>query len=176
MNNYLISIDGNYDTDFEAEFYLFKLQQIQFIGNLHLSKYYVNSSLPPEEIVGILNEIKEKLKKDNNFIMLVGGVAEPIIQHLESEKNIHNTFFVFDEVSRVYREIKQKCRMVNFLLLDKTKNEGLMQAFKKIDTMNISLGFDFKAINCEDVKLMDNYKEILDVLRDSGWNVPVLEK
>lgn len=175
-NNYLISIDGNYDTDFEAEFYLFKLKQIQFIKDLQISKYKVNSNLSTEQIASILSEIREKLNSPNNFIAIIGGIAEPIINDLELNKNTQETFLKFDEISRIYSQIRHKCKMTNFILFDKNQNIDILTGFRKIDTMNISLGFNFNLINVEGAKLLENYKEMLEILTKEGWEVPPFEK
>jgi hypothetical protein len=172
--NYLLSIDGNYDSDFEAEFYFNKLKQIYFNDNLQISKYYINSTCNKNHILEKLNEINTLLEKDNNLIFIVGGIAEPIIKDLEEKKQIHSVFHDYEEISRVYKSIKQKCKMTNILLIN--KDFGGCEGFEKIDSMNIALGFKFKTINTKDSTLMDNYLELLKILNNDGWNIDPYKK
>lgn len=172
MNNYLISIDGNYDTNFEAEFYINKIQQIYFSKGLQITKYVIDSSLSVESVLEKLNEINNLLLKNNQFIIIIGGIAEPIVKDLQHYKQIHHVFDMYQEVSRVYQSIKQKCKMLNILLITKSSNIEEYSGFIKIDSMNISLGFDFKNIYVDNNKLMDNYRELLDILKKEGWETP----
>jgi hypothetical protein len=175
MNNFLISIDGNYDSNFEAEFYINKIQQIYFNKNLQISKYTIDSNLSREEILQKLNEISDLLNKNNQFVIIIGGIAEPIVKDLINFKQIHYVFDLYSDISRVYQSIKHKCKMVNILLVDKKTNPEDYMGFQKIDTMNISLGFDFKNVYVNENKFMDNYREILEILKKEGWETPPLD-
>ncbi len=174
--NYLLSIDANYDSEFEAEFYFNKIKQIYINKNLQISKYVLNSTLNLEEILNNLNQINDLLNQKDQFIFISGGIAEPIVKDLINTRQIHTVFDSYSDISRVYRSMRNKCKMVNILLVDKGEDAESYQGFNKIDSMNISLGFDFKSIQSSNNKtFMDKYSEMLYILKEEGWEVPPLE-
>jgi hypothetical protein len=175
MKNYILSIDGNYDTDFEAEFYFNSLNKFYSDKNLQITKFYISSSDNTKCIVEKLNKIKVLCDGKNNFVLLVGGIAEPIVKDLNSNLNIFEVFEQYEEVSRVYRQIEQRNSLINILLIDKTKNNDLIEGFQKIDSLNMSIGFNFKIVDVTDQKLMETYKQIVEIIKENGWEVPPIE-
>lgn len=175
MKNYILSIDGNYDTDFEAEFYFNSLNKFYSEKNLQITKFYINSEDTKDSIVEKLNKIRDICEGDGNLVLLIGGVAEPIVKDLMSNLNMFEVFRNYEEITRVYRQIAQKNSLINILLIDKTKNKELIQGFQKIDSLNISMGFDFKIVDVTDQKLMETYRQIVEIIEKKGWETPTLE-
>ena len=82
---------------------------------------------------------------------------------------------MYQDISRVYQSIRQKSKMLNVLLITKSSNIEEYSGFVKMDSMNISLGFDFKNIYVDNNKFMDNYRELLGILKKEGWETPPLD-
>ena len=172
MRNYILSIDGNYDNDFEAEFYFNSLNKFYSDKNLQITKFYINSNDSKTCIIEKLNKIKEICDGKNSLVLLIGGVAEPIIKDLNSNLNISEVFGQYEEITRIYRQIAQKNSLINILLIDKNKNKDLIDGFQRIDSLNISMGFDFKTVDVTDQKLMETYRQIVEIIKENGWEVP----
>jgi hypothetical protein len=173
--NYILSIDGNYNSDFEVEFYFNLLSKFYLDKGLQISKYSINSGDSELDIVENLNEIRELCKKKNNLILINGSVAEPIVSDLHKFKAISSVFSKYEEVARVYRQIAQVNSLVNILLIKNNEDKELENGFKMIDSLSISVGFDFKVIDITDDKLMENYRQILGIIKEKGWEAPPLE-
>jgi len=170
----ILSIDGNYESDFEVSFYFQKLSKFYEGLGFTVHKKTINSSLNDSEILEKLKEINNLSKKPKNKVFISGGVAEPILSYLKGS-GMKCTFDKFNDISRVYTELNDKNKLINILLINKKEDEYLMKGFEKIDSMNISLGFKFKIIDCTDCKLMTVYGEILDNLKKEGWETPPLD-
>lgn len=175
MRKYIFSIDGNYDSDFDASFFI----------NL-LTRYYnkdkgfdtrdftINSSMSREEILEKLHGVREYMSQDKNCVaFILGGLAEPIISELLETKKIQQTFDNFAEISRIYSALDLKTPSINILLMKNSENKDLLEGFKKIDSMNISMGFKFDLIYVENQKLMESYRQILEIIEKKGWLTPV---
>ena len=170
---YIISIDGNYDSDFEAKFYLNLLNKY-YISKGFLSKFKeINSNMTKDDILLKLNNIVEYFEPDEDRIMfIIGGLAEPITTDLINSKQVQVTFKEFEEIARIYQILSQRTPSINILLIDNSTNKEMAEGLKKIDSMTISMGFNFDVVNVEDEKLISNYKQILEIIKKKGWEAP----
>jgi hypothetical protein len=175
MKNYILSIDGNYDTDFETEFYLSNLNKFYSNNNLQITKHYINSGDDKTSILEKLNKIKELCDQKGNLILLIGGIAEPMVKDLHSNLSIFEVFEQYDEINRVYTQISQKNSLINILLINRDKNKELISGFQKIDSLNISKGFNFRIIDVTDQKLLETYRQIIEIIKENGWQVPPID-
>jgi hypothetical protein len=172
-NNYIISIDGNYESDANVEFYFHLMTEFYEKQGFQISKRYLNSKMEVSEIIGVLNNIKDLCNSNRNqLVYIIGSLAEPIIKDLLETQQTHTTFQRYEEVSRIYRQLSQSNKSINLLLIDNKQNKDLRNGFEKIDSMTISLGFDFKKINVTDKLLLDIYREILENIQKDGLQTP----
>jgi hypothetical protein len=114
-------------------------------------------------------------KGKGNLVLINGSVAEAIVSDLHKFKAISSVFSKYEEVARVYRQIAQTNSLVNILLVKSDEDKQLESGFKMVDSLSISIGFDFKVIDVTDDKLMENYRQILGIIEEKGWEVPPLE-
>jgi hypothetical protein len=170
-NKFIISIDGDYDSDSDASFFIsgFK-EQFRELG-YNYKIYNINSSISIEDNLSTLNHIKDELEKDDSklIIFIVGGIAEVIIESFLRNKKVLETTVDMSEISRVYSQLTQKIANINVLLI-KESNE-ISSMFEKLDSMNISLGFNYENIYVQNKSLISINNEIVEIINKKGGNI-----
>ena len=170
---YIISIDGNYDSDFDAAFYINLLDQFYENRDFDRKIFFINSSLTTEQILSTLNDISDFTRQDrNNISFILGSLAEPIVKDLIDSQQAQRTFSKYEEISRVYQSLSQKSPSINILLIKNDENQELTEGFKKIDSMTISMGFHFDLMDIDNRTMMEIYKQILNIIKKEGWETP----
>lgn len=170
---YILSIDGNYDSDFDAAFYINLMYRYYEEKDFNCRIFFINSTKTIEENLQTLNDIAEYSKTDSNSVaFILGSLAEPIIGDLLDTQQVAQTFTKYEEIARVYATLSQKTPSVNILLIKNSINKELTEGFKKIDSMTISMGFHFDLMDVDSQTMMETYKKILEIIEKEGWEVP----
>lgn len=170
---YILSIDGNYESDFDASFYINLMKTYYDERNFDTQIFYINSQMTIDQNLQTLHSISEYVKSDKDRIaFILGSLAEPIIGDLLANQKTQETFTRYEEIARVYAALSQKSPSVNILLIKESINKELTEGFKKIDSMTISMGFHFDLMDVDNQTMMGTYKQILDILEKEGWEVP----
>jgi len=171
--NYIISIDGNYDSDFDAAFYINLMNKYYEEKGYKSKIFLINSYFSIEENLQTLHDIAEFGKEDiDSIAFILGSLAEPIIGDLLETKQVSQTFTKYEEIARVYATLSQKSPSINILLIKNSIYPELTEGFKKIDSMTISMGFHFDLMDVENRTMMEIYRQILDIIQKEGWETP----